>query len=154
MGSMKPFLVAAVLGVLCACSVEGGEDPGPTGGGSTGTDAAPAMPPDAGAPTGDLENYCNEFAAAICTKLFTCMTAEERDAAGVPPTEEECVVDQQDGCATSSSAELCPEGEVYHSDQALPCVTQFVALTCEQFLDPDSDAVLALHAPACAALCR
>jgi hypothetical protein len=156
MEGARPIALAAVLCAIGACtvSVPGDPDPAPSGGGEA--DAAPPAThhPDAGAPIGDVANYCNDFAAAVCSKLFSCLSQEERDAAGVPATEADCVAYQQEGCPTSSSAEICGEGEVYQADQAQPCVTQFAALSCEQFRDPDTDAVLAANAPACVALCQ
>lgn len=146
----RSILALTVFGLLCGCTVESG--PGDEGGGEV-ADAAPAPPPDAAKPIGDVENYCNDWVEIICRQLFTCLTQEERDNIGVPPTEAECVASEGEGCATASSADVCQEG-VFQPDQAQPCVEQFGALTCEQFLDPDTDAVLAANAPACVAMCQ
>jgi hypothetical protein len=154
---MKPTILALTAAcVFFACSVESGSgdpDPGDVDASASNADAASVPQADA-ATVGDVATYCNDFAAIVCGKLFTCMTAEERAAAGVPPTEEECLAAQQAPCATATSSDICEEGQVYQPDQATPCVTQFGQLTCEQFLDPDTDAVLAEAAPACLAMCE
>ena len=155
---MKPFALAAtLLSIICACSVESGGGDEDTGGiDAGGADAANIpRPPDAAAigPV-DLTDFCNQWNTAVCTHLYSCLTPEEREAQGLPATQGECVAAQAPDCEEATSDSFCDSGETYVADQAMPCLTQFGALTCELFLDPDHDAVLAANAPACVAMCQ
>jgi hypothetical protein len=151
----RSILAATIFSLLSACTVEsGGGDPGVDAAATGGTDAARPEPADAAGEVGDVATYCTDWGTIICSQLFTCLTAEERAAQGVPATEEECVASQTSGCPTASSADMCETGQAYQPDQAAPCIEQFGALTCEQFLDPEHDAVLAQYAPACVAICQ
>jgi hypothetical protein len=152
----RSILTVSLLGALGACTVSSGSgdpDPEPT----AGADAAPAAPPDAAKPIGDVESYCNEWVGIVCRQLFACYTQEERDNVGVPPTEAECAASSGEDCAMASSADVCQgfglEG-TFQVDQAEPCVMEFGAFTCEQFRDPDTATVLATYAPSCVAMCQ
>jgi hypothetical protein len=155
---MKPsFLALTAACVLVACSVESGDgnpEPSDVDAAAGGGDAAPPSQSDAAVGPVDLTEFCNQWNTAACAHVFACLTPEERDAAGIPPTEEECVSAQSAECEEANSESYCDFGETYHADQSPACLDQFIALTCEQFLDPDHDAVMAAAAPACVAMCQ
>lgn len=156
----RTILTATLLGTLCACSVEtdvGEEDTVGVDAGSDsgdGDDGDGAGQPDGAPGAIDLTEYCNQWNTSVCGQLFACFSQDERDAMGVPPTEGECVSAQAPDCEDASSETACSGAEVFQADQTTPCLTQFAALTCEQFRNPDHDAVLAEFAPACVAMCQ
>jgi hypothetical protein len=154
----RSILAITIFSFLCACSVEsdggdGNDEDTSVDAGTGGGDDTPGQPDGAPGAT-DLTDYCNQWNAAVCAHIFACLTQEERDAAGVPPTEEQCVSAQAPDCEDATSENVCAGDEVYMADQTTPCLTQFAALTCDQFRSNDPDAVLAEAAPACVAMCQ
>jgi hypothetical protein len=95
---------------------------------------------------------CEDLNAAICERLYACLTADELAAAGYPASEAACVTmsESQAGCAAQTDANVCDGNEKYHADQAATCIDQISGLTCS---DIRGDADLNEQAPACAKTC-
>lgn len=90
---------------------------------------------------------CNDLAAVVCAKYFECTTAEEREVAMIPATEDECVAAHRDmfSCAEQTAASACPQGGSYDPARAAECVQQYQGLSCDTVRDgPDQE-----DTPAC-----
>jgi hypothetical protein len=119
------------LAVLCAG--------GACGGGSDDDGEAPS-------------ETCSRVAEVICQKFFECYTAEEREAAMLPASEEECL-DEIEGdleCATQTVDNQCDEGETYDPDRAQDCLGDYEVLSCEVVRDGIEDS----DTPSCAQVCQ
>lgn len=119
-------LLVALL--WCGCAVEGGESEG----------ESPA-------------ETCTRVAGVICQKMFECYSAEERAAAMLPATEEDCAV-QVEGdleCATQTAENQCAAGETYDPMMAQDCVAEYEALTCDIVRDGIADS----DTPSCPHVC-
>lgn len=114
--------------VWCGCSVEGGDT--------------------------DMESpaeTCSRVAGVICQKMFECYSAEERAAAMLPATQEECAT-QIEGdleCATQTADNQCEAGETYDPMMAQDCVAEYEQLTCEVVKAGITDT----DTPSCAQVC-
>ncbi|MCE9577399.1 MAG: hypothetical protein K8W52_29895 [Deltaproteobacteria bacterium] len=97
---------------------------------------------------------CEDAQAALCERFYSCFTAEELTAAGLPATEAACTAmfTEMAGCATQTSANICDPGETYHPERAADCLDQYSALTCSLIRDGSEDQIDAAT-PACAAVC-
>jgi hypothetical protein len=113
----------------CACAVDGGDMSG----------ESPA-------------ETCSRVADVICQKLLECYSAEERAAAMLPATQEECVgqIEGDLECASQTADNQCGEGETYDPDLAQDCVGEYEALTCDLVRDGIADS----DTPSCAQVCR
>lgn len=103
--------------------------------------------------TGDTPRQaCEDLNAAICERLYACLTPAELAAAGYPSAEAACVTmsESQAGCAAQTADNVCDGNQTYHSDEASQCIDQISGLTCS---DIRSDADLSAQAPACAKTC-
>jgi len=103
--------------------------------------------------TGDTPRQaCEDLNAAICERLYACLTPAELATAGYPSSEAACVTmsESQAGCAAQTDQNVCDGNEKYHSDEASQCIDQVSGLTCA---DIRSDADLSEQAPACAKAC-
>jgi len=103
--------------------------------------------------TGDTpEQACNDLNAAICERLYACLTPDELAVAGYPSSEAACVTmsEASAGCAAQTTSNVCDGNEKYHPDQASACIDQISGLTCA---DIRSNADLSEQAPACAKTC-
>jgi hypothetical protein len=127
-GAVTRALLLALL--LSACAVEGsdsavdGESPSET---------------------------CSRVAAVICQKLFECYSADERAAAMLPATQEDCLA-QIEGdleCATQTVDNQCDQGEAYDPDMAQSCVVEYEGLTCDIVREGIGDD----DTPSCAQVC-
>jgi hypothetical protein len=99
--------------------------------------------------SGSPQQACDDLATTMCGRLYTCLTPQERQAAGLPADEAQCGTQyqQQFGCATAA----CPSGQSYHADQADLCVQQVGDLDCSAFMSQSFDVNTA--APACGKVC-
>lgn len=95
---------------------------------------------------------CSRVADVICQKLLECYSAEERAAAMLPATQEECVgqIEGDLECASQTADNQCGEGETYDPDLAQDCVGEYEALTCDLVRDGIADS----DTPSCAQVCR
>jgi hypothetical protein len=104
---------------------------------------------------GDLspKEGCNQYAVALCERLYACFTAQELAAAQYPATEAGCVTNFQAnaGCANQTTANACDGNETYHASYADDCVDQVRGLECSQVRDPNLNTDTA--APACGKVC-
>ena len=96
---------------------------------------------------------CDQLVEATCGRFYACLTAAEISAAGLPPTEAQCITQRQTqlGCAAQTVESTCDTGETYHADKAGACVDEFQALECAQIRDPNLD--LDTAAPSCGQVC-
>ena len=95
---------------------------------------------------------CEDLNAAVCERLYACLTPAELATAGYPSAEAACVTmsQSQAGCAAQTDTNVCDGNEKYHPDQASECIDQVSGLTCA---DIRSDTNLSEQAPACAKAC-
>ncbi len=96
---------------------------------------------------------CDQTASALCERFYTCLTAAEISASGLPATEAECVsmAESDAGCAQETLMTACPGNGTYHGDQASLCVSQVSGWSCSQLRDQNFDPNTA--APACTKIC-
>ena len=96
---------------------------------------------------------CNDLAASMCSRFYTCLTPQEQQAAGLPATEAQCDTqyEQQLSCSAYAQGAACPTGKTYHADQADLCVQQVGDVDCSVFTSGSFDVNTA--APACAKVC-
>jgi hypothetical protein len=79
---------------------------------------------------------CQEQNAAVCTRVFACTPAANRDAAFLAsfgPTVAECEANLNVACANASST--CP---TYNSALAATCISKINATTCATVMDPNA----------------
>jgi hypothetical protein len=126
------LLCSLALVLFCAaCSVEGGES---ESGGESPSET------------------CTRVSAVICQKFFECYTPEERAAAMLPATEEECQgqIEGDLECTTQRADNQCAEGETYDPARAADCVVEYEALSCDTVREGITDDVT----PSCAEVCQ
>lgn len=77
---------------------------------------------------------CKEIMAALCSKFFGCLSAQDlQDAAAIVGNNEaDCRTKYNSQC-TSESVK-CDSGTTYHASAAKECVSQFKALSCDEFM--------------------
>lgn len=95
---------------------------------------------------------CSRVAEVICQKMFECYSAEERAAAMLPASQEDCLA-QIEGdleCASQTAENQCAEGESYDPAMAEACVGEYAELTCDVVREGIADS----DTPACAAVCQ
>ncbi|HEV7554638.1 MAG TPA: hypothetical protein VGO00_04230 [Kofleriaceae bacterium] len=103
--------------------------------------------------TGDTPRQaCEDLNAAVCERLYACLTPAELTTAGFPAAEAACVTmtQSQAGCAAQTDQNVCDGNQTYHPDEASQCIDQISGLTCA---DIRSDTDLSGQAPACAKAC-
>lgn len=96
---------------------------------------------------------CEDSQANLCERLYTCYTADELAAIGMPSSEAACISMLQDseGCSAQTTKNACTGNETFHASAADQCVDQIAGLSCSQVRDPALD--IAVAAPACAKVC-
>jgi hypothetical protein len=82
----------------------------------------------------DPAEACQRVADGLCGRFYDCLSAEEREAAGLPGTEEECADDvaADIDCAGQTVENTCNDGEVYDPGQAADCIDAIDELDCAQ----------------------
>jgi hypothetical protein len=138
------LLLASVLTLLGACGGDDADD-------APIVDAAPA---DADVPF-PLVETCEATSAAYCSKVYACLTEEERGDE-FPPTEAECVTELNEDvdCANITLENACRDNDgatVLHPEFVLDCLAESEAVTCEQFVDEN---MLEAATPSCAMVCQ
>jgi hypothetical protein len=97
---------------------------------------------------------CEDTAAAICERYYTCFTPAELAAAHYPSTEAGCVtaIEQKEGCEAMTRDNVCTGNAEYDGAEAAKCSDQVVGLECSQIRDPFLD--VKTEAPACSKVCE
>jgi len=128
--AIRSIFMASLMAVVAATGACGGS----SGGGESPVEA------------------CKDLNAAICERLYACLTADELAAAGFPDSEAACVTmsEAAAGCSAQTTENVCDGNEKYHPDQASTCIDQISGLTCA---DIRADQNLDEQAPACAKTC-
>lgn len=95
---------------------------------------------------------CNRIAGVICQQLFDCYSPEERVAAMLPASEEECLAEMKGNleCASQRVDNQCQAGTTYDPARADDCVAEYEALTCDIVREGITDA----DTPSCALVCE
>ena len=108
-----------------------------------------ACPDDGASP----RQACEDTAAALCERIYACLTPGELAAKSFPANEAACVTQLQanEGCAAQTLQNVCTGNEKYHASEAAQCSDQVTGLTCGQLRDPFFD--VKTEAPACAKVC-
>lgn len=124
------LLLAAAVSFAGACS----SDPHDSTTDPKGTSGAAGSTGPSG--TTDPAVLCNELATAICSKLYSCYTAEQL----VSMTQ--IAAHDQAGCVTQWATNLdcatdptdCEAGQTYDSGKGQQCVNDYKAFTCAEFM--------------------
>lgn len=110
-------ITLAAFGILAALAVSGCGDDDEEGGG-----------------TGDPETACKSVMAELCAKFWGCFSDAELEAASafVGNNEADCRTKfVQDECGEQMTK--CDSGEAFSSSKASECLSQFEALSCDEF---------------------
>ncbi len=73
---------------------------------------------------------CNKLAQVLCQKAYECATPQELAAAGY--TSESDCESKQKSAYDCENPIACPNGGVYHGDQADQCLSNYQNATCGQ----------------------
>jgi len=94
---------------------------------------------------------CEDTAAALCERIYACLSPSELASKGFPSTEAACVtrVEQEEGCAAQTKANVCEGNETYHGDKAELCADQIEGMSCSQLRAGEAKTA----APACHEVC-
>ncbi|MBP9112483.1 MAG: hypothetical protein KBF88_06715 [Polyangiaceae bacterium] len=87
---------------------------------------------------------CEAAVKINCSKIYSCLTQEQRDAAAafldVGSSESDCTTKQKaSNCANTTTNNGCEEGQTYSASKAEACLTRLQAITCEQLLSEDTN---------------
>jgi hypothetical protein len=135
-----PFALLAAV-AACSGSADPGDDDVEGNGDGTTSDGHD------GSPISDPADFCDGLSQAICYKLMTCFTAEERAEGGLAASEEECLEQAHALCTPDN---VCEPGLTYDPDLAGACLVEVEALTCDDARDPN----LSEPGPSCADMCQ
>ena len=96
---------------------------------------------------------CEDTSAALCERIYTCLTPEELAAKSFPASESACItnLEASEGCSAKTTQNACTGNEKYHPSEAATCSDQVTGLTCGQLRDPLFS--VNVDAPACAKVC-
>ena len=97
-------------------------------------------------PIDDAQDFCDLMAGAVCDKLMTCYSAQERLDMGAARDLATCLEEEQESCTPDT---VCESGQTYSPDRAGACAVEYQAMTCEQLREPDLE-----PGPACSAVCQ
>jgi hypothetical protein len=88
------------------------------------------------ADTVDATTLCNELASAVCSKFFSCYSAEELAtmAAVAGKDEADCRDKWMTDLHCATDPQSCKAGQTYSSAKANECVSGYKAFTCDQFV--------------------
>jgi hypothetical protein len=109
--------------------------------------------PDSGSDKLSPRTACEGMSAALCERIYACLTPEELASGGFPPNEAACVqsLENDQACSAQTPANACDGDATFHGDRAATCVDQIEGLSCAQLRSPDTD--LDTAAPACDTVC-
>ncbi|HET6613083.1 MAG TPA: hypothetical protein VFG83_13890, partial [Kofleriaceae bacterium] len=75
---------------------------------------------------------CQETGVLLCGYYYECLSEANRDLLNLPPTEEECVDDNDARCQLNN--DLCPDDR-WHGDAADECIDAYTGLSCSEAQD-------------------
>jgi len=97
--------------------------------------------------TSDPKAFCLATAQTGCSKMYACLTEDERMQRHLPATEPECERSLKAQCETDFTS--CADAtHVYAADAAATCLDQMSAATCDDAGQPWLDAA------ACSTVCE
>lgn len=91
-------------------------------------------------------DFCRAAAAEQCARMYGCLSPDEKQAIGLPETEDECVRQAESAC--EDGAADCGSAYSFAPAAATACLDQMEQATCNDAAEPWLDA------PACANLCE
>ena len=92
-------------------------------------------------PGSPAASACADVGTTLCRGLYTCLTAMEIAADQLPPTEDECVTEENAHCDDAMpSPGYCKGRPEVSAEAATACADALAALTCQQVQEPAPDA--------------
>jgi hypothetical protein len=85
------------------------------------------------------QQACGQVGISFCKKMYSCFSAADIAAFQLPPTEAECVTQENAMCsAAKPSPGYCKGSPQVSADTATACANEIDSLTCTQLSQPVS----------------